>query len=276
MISPHHKDPHSKGKKRDSKEPPGTDKKKYPREPHGKSEKKEPKELHSKSHEHKGPHKKEKKGCLKMWENVTSPNDIFSDLNDACPKSLKGKYSPSELIMFIHTIAEKMYHGSKLQRVEKEAWDCSSKAIKAELRTPNCNLFFAGREQEWATCCRVLVADEYFAFCTYLRILGISEARSRNLFLSKSDQTLSVARSQAAQSHLQRKFMAFPGLAILGSLGSAYREFLSRAYFYTADFLEPVTFTVMYVDLFDVPCYPPLDLGLCSQFVSTALRSDHC
>ncbi len=169
--------------------------------------------------------------------------------------------------------------------VEEEAWESASAQIVSQLNTKNCHIFFSTVMKEWATCCRVVASEKYFGFCTLLSILHIPEALLLSLLDEKTGGSYPLRGQNAEEFRLGNSSERWKAkvnaiLATTSKVRGALRSvFLSTGYRwydsfelgydeYYREFEDEDE--VLYVDLFAVPCYPPLDLGLCSQFVSTS------
>ncbi len=186
---------------------------------------------------------------------------------------------------YIRKISTKLYHRKKLGKLEKLAWKSARNALRMELKTSNCDLFFSMRMREWGTCCRVMAAGEFFGFCTVLRLLHVGKHQMEELLISKRHVGKGLLRSVDQSNYegrRQEKNSSREWPEKLNLLRKSLRRSLLRWYNYYGYYSPYKTHhdtveyddegiedtIVLYIDLWAVPCNPPLDRSLCSQFVS--------
>ncbi len=111
--------------------------------------------------------------------------------------------------------------------------------------------------QEEATCCRVSVGGEEFGFCTLMRLI-------QEEFQTVTSR-ISRYASQSENGIRGRVLWRKPGMntspeSVSSLLATAHDDYDDDGNGGESD--------VIFIDLFAVPCNPPLDQGLCSQYVS--------
>lgn len=172
---------------------------------------------------------------------------------------------------YVQEIAEKVYVDKLLDASERTAWESAVIALRDELDSENCNLFVSDEMKEWATCCRILAATEYFGFCTFLSVLGVSE-KERNRLLKKKEREKRKSEQKAKKQ--KKKTVKSPARTPEGSFRPVSRWY--DGYKYEEAWYAPSSQrggVNIFLDLLEVACHPPIDNGLCSQFVSCFVAS---
>lgn len=117
---------------------------------------------------------------------------------------------------------------------QKALWRESSHILRSIISTSSCHTFYSSISTANAACCLVIVDGEIFGFCTLLKNV-----------LEGSLDSKSPDRP--------RKHSGRGSVSVRMNYRYGWRT------------------RVSFVDLFRVQCRPPIDFGLCSQYVSTAI-----
>lgn len=178
-------------------------------------------------------------------------------------------------------ISLKLTAGLQINIIEHAIWEGAAVVMYSLLDTPDCDDFFSYVYQKDAVCCRILVSGEYFGFCT-LEYL-IEEYGEPEESASNSGRKLMPLMPVHEKSELRGKPSGNSESSMSGTISSK-----SQTTYAKLGSIEPRRNSlglfslrsagvvivpdchceVIYIDLFAVPCYPPLDFSLCSQYVS--------
>lgn len=161
-----------------------------------------------------------------------------------------------------------MKHGKKgMSRSERMMWESAQTAMKTSLRRQNCEVFMSDQLENWALCCRVNVWGPEYGLCAPLSVLDLTPKNVLKFTFGNKKKGLRTKRRKLKK--MQKKLSNSKDRSArvpASSVPSTTRFFDSIS----VGSLDEDELTTLFVDLFDVPCYPPIDNGLCSQFVRSS------
>lgn len=142
--------------------------------------------------------------------------------------NVTGSSDPYEAMELVRNISDKQIAGGQLTYNEKKIWMQASTAIAVLVFTPVCHQFTAASPAKPAVCCTVHVVEENYLFA----FCTLEE------FLPGGKKSLPSTTRQAMRSMMAGTTRTF------------------------------TTNNTVYINLFEVPCIPITNDGLCTQYVS--------